>query len=229
MKIDHITYINMHYRLDKKEFIENSLDKSNINYFRTEGVTFSLEEERTKSASADTLKVLQREHHVLGCYTAHKNAINSLIQQTKSSDGYCLIVEDDLYIHDNFWEVVKNRLTEQLDNADVILFDSCNNLVAPCGTNDMVSDKYPVTYRIQPLNMMFYPHGPDLPRMMFFGTHCVAIHNSKLSYIYDKLNNYKEVMDIDVFYMLHPDIVTYTLQTNLVFQDRFFDTDIPKR
>lgn len=229
MKIDYITYINLPHRSDKKEFIENSLSKTNISYFCTQGVMPILEEEENENVGTARLDLRYRKNNVLGCYQSHQKAIDSLLKISKKSiDGYCLIVEDDLYIHENFWLVIE-QLTDYTDEADVLLFDSCNNLVAPCGSHDMVSDHYPITYKIHPQNIMFYPHGHDKPRMMFFGTHCVAIHNSKLKIIQDKLNRYNDIIDIDIFYMLHPEITTYAIQTNLIFQDRFFSTDIPKR
>lgn len=227
MKLSNIVYINLEHRTDKKDFIENILSHSQCAVDKITAVQPTTQHEKGPQHLWD-LKQYDRYYGVLGCFLSHVKSLEYLISKNLPPHEYSLIVEDDTYIDVKFWNVL-TEIGKYTNVADIIFFDSCNNTAASCGIFPMVHKEYPICYSITGDKAFHKVLDNADPIMYFFGTHCLAIQNSKLQKILNILNNCPQILDIDLFYILHPHLLKFCIQTNLVHQAQVhFKTDIAK-
>ena len=227
MNLSNIVYINLEHRTDKKDFIENILSHSQCTVNKIAAIKPTAQHPKGPQHLWD-LKMYDRYYGVLGCFLSHIKSLEYLISRNLPPNEYSLIVEDDAYIHPKFWDVVK-QIDSYINMADIIFFDSCNNNAATCGVFSMISNRYPICYNISGENAYHKVLENADPIMYFFGTHCLSIQNRKLQRILNILNDCSQILDIDLFYILNPNLLKFCIQTNLVHQAQaHFKTDIVK-
>ncbi len=207
MKIECITYINLDYRKDKLSNIVNQLSQSKIINFKTSGIIC---EKYTSYPTISEIKNnTQRYKGTIGCFLAHLQAINSLIEyleKNNSVNSYFMIMEDDLQIDSKFWDFLEK--IEPKPEFDFIFFGSGRNL-DPSKCLDFEDKLWPVY--------------DDYP--VFCGAFCYAISCQKIKIVKDIINNVKIYQDFDRFIFTNKLLNNVCYQTNLLKVNNSFSSD----
>lgn len=223
MNISTVSYINLDYRQDRFNNMSTQLQHCPYAYYRISGVI--VDDPLAYPILPRFQKDLKSRKGVLGVFLSHKKAIEKLINLHQNPEDYSIILEDDIYIHPTFWDLIAN-LEHDFNEADVILFDASNKL-CPYGTFNRVRECYPIIYKLDKnQNAVCYTY-PNVTRLCFWGSHCTVIQNKKLQSMLDLLNNIDIYMNIDIFYLTHT--TCFIVETNLTHQQCYtFTTDNPR-
>tara|TARA_B100000575_G_scaffold48059_1_gene35069 strand:- start:1989 stop:2792 length:804 start_codon:yes stop_codon:yes gene_type:complete len=109
-----IYVINMEKSKDRKTHMINILNNNNLNYEFIEAVNGKeLDSNYVESITKNKLRNLTRGE--IGCFLSHKKTYNKLLD---SHEDYCLILEDDVELCDNFVNEINNCLS-QLNSFDI--------------------------------------------------------------------------------------------------------------
>jgi hypothetical protein len=209
MIIENVLYINLDSREDRKQHIEDMLSSCPYKYQRIAGVNLS---DTNGYDVFNPNASIYSSTGILGCFLAHKKAMEYLLGISKNVDSYSILIEDDAYIDYSLWDVLSNLDLSTID-SDIFMLD-CINRQSNYGTLPIVRHIYPVIF--QNLNKdYFYEKNGVRPA---FGTHFMIIPNSRIRYVYDSLNIETKIRLIDNFYNYNSNISTSFIETGLVYQ-----------
>ena len=223
MNISSLVYINLDHRKDRLNNITKQLQHCPYSHYRISGVL--IDNPLDYCVVPRLEKNINTRKGAIGCFKSHIKSIEKLISLNQDLDQYSIILEDDVYIHPSFWSLITN-LEVDLRDADVILCDAAAKF-CPHGTYHKVRECYPVIYQINKTQNAMNQIYPRKYKLCFWGTHCVILHNQKLKFLLDMLNNIDQYMNIDIYYLLKANC--FVMQTGLTYQqtDDFY-SDIPR-
>ena len=206
MILELLTYINLNIRKDKYFHINKQISNIKTESFRTEGYVC---EDYTSYPVVPYIQTNpQRYKGTIGCFLAHKLAINNLINRSKlkNENNYCLILEDDVDIKPVFWDFI--NVLNIYDKYDIIFFNSGRKV-----DNNKCID----------INQKLWEVYSDYP--VFCGAFCYAIQIKKLQKIYDILDNVATYQDLDRFLFTHNELNNLSCQTKLIKVNSRFRSD----
>lgn len=122
--VDKIYVINMDKDIDNLINVNNILMKYNINYTRFSGIDVTKLSKNYINKYVLFKNVLTNS--IMGCAISHIKIWEEVI---KNNYKYVLILEDDIYIENDFYEVLNNAYTELPNNFDILYLGSgglCN-------------------------------------------------------------------------------------------------------
>ena len=206
MKITNCSFINMDHRIDKYIHIIEQLGSCppNIPVSKFSGLII---DNFVDYNIANYIQPGSQMHKgVIGCWMSHKNLIKKYSDSTHT-DGWTLILEDDIIINPYFWIYLHGL--EPLQDADIIFFDTCHHPI----DNQYIIDQ----------NLKIYNIYTSFP--IFVGTHCYAIKNSSLNKVYNILDGVVTYKDIDGYYFDNNHIIKYNYQSGLIKINHNFISD----
>ena len=114
---DLMTYvINLKKDVERKEIIIKQLENNNLNYEITEAVNGSeLDLEKLKKENMIKITEGELKKGQYGCYLSHINIWKKFLETDKK---YCLVLEDDALLCDNFNKKI-NHMIWELNNLDL--------------------------------------------------------------------------------------------------------------
>lgn len=217
MNLSVITYINLEIRKDKLDSITNQLLDSNITTFKTIG---EVVEDYIKYPALEHITKYENTYKgTIGCFLAHKKAIQNLINYTSYNNidryNYCMIVEDDVLIQKNFWEYIEKINLSHIKNFDILFIHSVFQRKAYIKLLDP-------NYCIDKNNNIWDIY-TDFP--MFCGAYCYIIQVKNLHKIYALLNNVSTYKDVDMYLFSNPTLNNLSLLTSLISVNNKFKSD----
>jgi|SaaInlStandDraft_6_1057023.scaffolds.fasta_scaffold00062_10 glycosyl transferase family 25 len=124
-----IYYINLKHRIDRNKKIKIILNKyfNNFNYKRIDAINYK----DLDYNDLITKKYINKDYKLstgqLGCIFSHIKTWNKFIE---SNYKYCIILEDDVIINDNYYNKNFNKIMESLKHINFdILYLGRNNLM----------------------------------------------------------------------------------------------------
>ena len=109
-----IYVINMKISTDRKNHITKILNNNNLNYEFIEAINGKeLDSNYVDSITKEKLRDLTRGE--IGCFLSHKKTYNKFLD---SGEDYCLILEDDIELCENFINEI-NKCLSQINNFDI--------------------------------------------------------------------------------------------------------------
>ncbi len=121
-----IYVINLKKDVERKENMIKQLEQNNLKYEITEAVNGSeLDLEKLKKENIIKVTYYQLKKGQYGCYLSHINIWKKFLETDKK---YCLVLEDDAILCENFnmkinhmiWELNKLDVSKPINNIDII-------------------------------------------------------------------------------------------------------------
>lgn len=161
--------------------MERQLSAQETPYFRTSGVVCEDFLSRQIQESPGLTSGSARHKGTVGCFLAHKSALDSLRSRT-TGDCFVMVFEDDIFIHPQFWSLLND-----LDfpaNAEMLFFNSA------------------FQYRKKPVPKLradnIYKIDQGYP--VFIGAFSYLVKLSMLDDMIKKMDGVSVYQDVDQFY-----------------------------
>jgi GR25 family glycosyltransferase involved in LPS biosynthesis len=120
MYMEKIYYINLNESTKRREHMENILRGCSIPYERFQAIRPSLEEARSTPHEPYLEGTENQLRGTIGCALSHLGVLYRIIDC--NSDNYFLILEDDVSLKDNFFQVIDEIIRMNID-FDILLID----------------------------------------------------------------------------------------------------------
>jgi len=222
MQISALTYINLDSRKDKLQNVKSQLEHCPFYTFKTSGVKISNYDQYKLTPYLAT----QHESKIkrqIGCALAHLHALEGLIGLNNDPNDYSMIIEDDVSIHPNFWQLVSCLDASQYIKSDLIFFDT-HRKASHYGIFDSFTTDKSISRYMPAKSNNWCNKIEDKNRVYFVGAHCYCVKNSFMQYAHDTLKQCL-IGAIDLMYTYF--FNTYHVATGLVYQNRsIYSSDI---
>ena len=224
MQISALTYINLDSRTDKLQNVKKQLENCPFYTFKTSGVKISNYDAYTLTEFMSKQNKSTIQGHI-GCVFAHLKALQILMALNNDANDYSMIIEDDVCIHPNFWNLLSSLDASKYIKSDLIFFDT-HVKTSHYGIFDSFTNDKSISRYIPARSNIWLNKTENKNRAYFFGTHCYCIKNSFMQYTHDTLKQSK----IGAIDMMYTNLFnTYHVDTGLVYQNNtIYSSDIRK-
>lgn len=131
--VDNVYVINMKKDKEKLNNMIIKCNKLNITFERIEGININKLTKKERNNNINNIFQLYATKSAIGCSLSHKKIYQDIINKKYKN---ALILEDDVYFTDNFYEILNNIYNDIPADYD-ILFLGCGGLCNDKTYNDI--------------------------------------------------------------------------------------------